>query len=138
MASGFVLIAPRAFTSKRSRAAFTRSGAWPRRSAPPWAARSADQTIAPNGFSASLTSSGPSADWQPKQDLSYAVQHCLQNGGNEAYIVRVPKNGAVSAALKLRDNVKIGAYVLQLSALSTGTWSNDLTADVDYDGIPYA
>jgi phage tail sheath protein FI len=68
-------------------------------------------------------------------ELSYAAQHFFQNGGTEAYIVRVPKNGAVSAVLKLRDKVKTGADVLQLSALSTGIWSDDLTADVDYDGI---
>lgn len=71
-------------------------------------------------------------------ELSFAVQHFYQNGGTNAQIVRVPKNGATAAKMSLLDKVASGAAVLQITALSTGTWGNNLAIDVDYDGIPVA
>lgn len=68
-------------------------------------------------------------------ELSYAVQQFFQNGGADAYVVRVPRNGAKSASMNLRDKVAGGTDVLQISALSKGILGNLLVIDVDYDGI---
>src|SRR5207247_10099141 len=38
-------------------------------------------------------------------ELSYAVQQFFANGGSEAYVVRVPRNGATAATVTVRDNV---------------------------------
>ena len=38
-------------------------------------------------------------------ELSYAVRHFFNNGGSEAYIVRVPKSDAVAAIIVLKDGV---------------------------------
>ncbi len=69
-------------------------------------------------------------------ELSYAVQQFFANGGTTAYVVRVPKNGASAATIKVQDKVTGGTDVLQITAISTGVWSNNLVVDVDYDGIP--
>jgi phage tail sheath protein FI len=71
-------------------------------------------------------------------ELSFAVQQFYQNGGTNACVVRVPKSGAKAATMNLRDKVGGGADVLQITALSTGIWGNNLVIDVDYDGIPAA
>jgi phage tail sheath protein FI len=71
-------------------------------------------------------------------ELSFAVQQFYQNGGTNAYVVRVPKKGATAATMSLRDKLSGTTIkdVLQITALSTGTWGNNLVIDVDYDGIP--
>ncbi|HKH91627.1 MAG TPA: phage tail sheath C-terminal domain-containing protein [Gemmatimonadaceae bacterium] len=61
--------------------------------------------------------------------LSHCVKHFFQNGGTEAYVVRVAQN-AKAAAVTLR-NASIG--VLDVAASSEGTWGNSLQLDVDYD-----
>jgi phage tail sheath protein FI len=71
-------------------------------------------------------------------ELSFAVQQFYQNGGTNAYVVRVPKFGATAATMTLRDKLTGGADVFQVTALSTGVWGNNLVIDVDYDGIPAA
>ena len=68
-------------------------------------------------------------------ELSYAVQQFFQNGGSDAYVVRVPKSGSTIASMKLRDKASGGADVLQIFALSKGTLGNLLVIDIDYDGI---
>lgn len=68
-------------------------------------------------------------------ELSYAVQQFFTNGGTEAYVVRVPRNGAIPASVTVQDG---GADVLQITALSTGTNGNTLYVDVDYDAVPSA
>lgn len=59
--------------------------------------------------------------------LSYAVNDFYRNGGSQALIVRLSKTPAAKAALALTG--------LDLTAISTGVWGNNLYAAVDYDGI---
>jgi phage tail sheath protein FI len=66
--------------------------------------------------------------WQPST-LSYAVEQFFENGGREAYIVRVA-NGAKAPSLTL----PAGKGRLQLVALNPGS-REYLRASVDYDGI---
>ena len=68
-------------------------------------------------------------------ELSYAVQQFFTNGGTEAYVVRVPKDGATAATVTVQDG---GTDVLQITALSTGINGNNLYVDVDYDAAPSA
>jgi len=61
-------------------------------------------------------------------ELSYAVQQFFQNGGSEAYVVRVPRHGATYAS------VQFGGVTAK--ALSSGTWANgNILLDVSYDGL---
>jgi phage tail sheath protein FI len=62
--------------------------------------------------------------------LSYCAKHFFQNGGTEAYVVRVAQ-GAASASVTLRNGS--GNNVLVISAISAGIWGNSLQIDVDYD-----
>src|SRR6266508_3806553 len=64
-------------------------------------------------------------------DLSYAVQHYFQNGGAEAWIVRVAA-GAAAAGISLL-NQPGGSQVLDVTAPSQGAWGNRIRIDVDYD-----
>ena len=69
--------------------------------------------------------------WQPSA-LGYAVEQYFDNGGREAYVVRVV-NGARAATLTL----PAGAESLTLQAVRPGT-REFLRAAVDYDNIPSA
>ena len=72
---------------------------------------------------------GLSAD----DDLGHAVQHYFQNGGSEAWIVRVAA-GAAPSSITLRSAVSPGgADVLDVEAASEGAWGNRIRLDVDYD-----
>src|SRR6185503_9978358 len=53
--------------------------------------------------------------------LSYSVKFFFQNGGTEAYVVRVAQ-GATPAKLTLRS--PSGADVLAVTAASPGGWGN--------------
>jgi hypothetical protein len=66
--------------------------------------------------------------WQPSP-LGYAVEQFFDNGGREAFVVRVV-NGARSATLTL----KAGASALYLRAVRPGT-REFLRACVDYDNV---
>jgi uncharacterized protein len=66
--------------------------------------------------------------WQPST-LSYAVEQFFENGGQQAFIVRVT-NGARPPTLALRA----GAEMLQLRGVQPGS-REYLRASVDYDGI---
>jgi uncharacterized protein len=68
--------------------------------------------------------------WQPSP-LGYAVEQFFDNGGREAFIVRVV-NGARSATLTL----PAGAERLRLRAVRPGT-REFLRASVDYDNIAH-
>ena len=69
-------------------------------------------------------------------ELSYAVQQFFQNGGTEAYVVRVPKHDSTPAAVTLLNGVGGGAQPsLVVTMLSNGTWSDNVIVDVDYDGV---
>jgi phage tail sheath protein FI len=61
-------------------------------------------------------------------ELSYAVQQFFQNGGAQAYVVRVPRHGATGA------QVVFGG--MTFTALSSGQWANnEVLLDVDYQGV---
>ena len=66
--------------------------------------------------------------WQPSP-LSYAVEQFFENGGREAYVVRVV-NGGAPATL----SIPCGEQTLTLEALSPGS-REVLRASVDYDNI---
>jgi len=70
-------------------------------------------------------------------DLSYAVQSFFANGGGQAYVVRTPKSDAKRAGVAIVDNAaqNPGTAVV-LTASSTGTWANNLVADINYDPVP--
>jgi uncharacterized protein len=68
--------------------------------------------------------------------MSYAVHQYFQNGGQEAWVVRVAA-GADAAAVELR-NASTGAGarpVLVARAASQGLWGNGLRIDVDHDTV---
>lgn len=64
--------------------------------------------------------------------LSYAVQHFFQNGGAEAWIVRVA-SGAAAASIGLLNRIGAAIPVLTVNAASEGVWGNNIRLDVDYD-----
>ena len=61
--------------------------------------------------------------------LSYSVKQFFQNGGTEAYVVRVANN-APSATVTLQHE---NGPVLIATANGAGTWGNNLQLEVDYD-----
>ena len=63
--------------------------------------------------------------------MSYCVRDFFQNGGTEAYVVRVAK-GAVAAAVSLKNSVSGTTDVLDITALGAGTWGNAVQVGVDY------
>jgi phage tail sheath protein FI len=61
-------------------------------------------------------------------ELSYAVQQFYQNGGSQAYVVRVPMHGAEPASVTFDE--------LVFTALSSGSWANgQLLIDVDVQNV---
>ncbi|HYH78322.1 MAG TPA: phage tail sheath subtilisin-like domain-containing protein [Longimicrobium sp.] len=62
-------------------------------------------------------------------DVSYALQQFFQNGGSDAYVVRVAA-GAAAAAVNL--NFPGGGAALTVRAADAGAWGNTLRLDVDY------
>lgn len=61
-------------------------------------------------------------------ELSYAVQQFFQNGGTQAYVVRVPRTGSRPA--------QVVSDGLTFAALSSGDWANgELLVDVDYNNL---
>ncbi|WP_299616760.1 phage tail sheath C-terminal domain-containing protein [Pelagibius sp.] len=69
--------------------------------------------------------------------VSYAVQQFFANGGTEAHVVRVPRTGAVPAAITLEDGTGGAANAaLTVTAAATGLDAHNRLIDVDYDAIP--
>ncbi len=62
--------------------------------------------------------------------MSYAVKNFFQNGGTEAYVVRVA-TGAAEASVTIQDTTAVAR--LLVTANGSGTWGNNLQVDVDYD-----
>ncbi len=61
-------------------------------------------------------------------ELSYAVAQFFQNGGSQAYVVRVKSHGATASSVAFDG--------LTFTALSTGAWTNgELLIDVDLQNI---
>ena len=67
-------------------------------------------------------------------ELSYAVSQFFDNGGGEAYVVRIPGKGAKPAEIKMLTGSG-GTDALRVTALSTGSWASGMLVDVDLDGI---
>jgi phage tail sheath protein FI len=65
-------------------------------------------------------------------DVSYAVKQFFENGGSEAWVVRVAAN-AKAASIKLGDKIAAPTPVLTATAASEGNWGNNLRIDVDYE-----
>ena len=69
--------------------------------------------------------------------VSYAVQQFFANGGTEAHVVRVPRTGAMPAAITLEDGTGGAANAaLTVTAAATGLDAHNRLIDVDYDAIP--
>ena len=71
-------------------------------------------------------------DLDVESDLSYAVKHFFQNGGNEAYVVRVARGATAAGVTLLNNGVVHPEAVLKVAAAGAGAWGNDLRLDVDY------
>jgi uncharacterized protein len=73
---------------------------------------------------------------QADSEVSYAVQHFFDNGGTDAYVVRVPKSDADVAAITVFDKTGAGRKkALVLTAVSTGEWGNQVFVDVDHRAV---
>lgn len=68
-------------------------------------------------------------------EVSYAVQQFFNNGGSQAYVVRVPRDGSSPSKITLRDKLSAGKNALKVTALSNGSWADGILIDIDYDGI---
>lgn len=69
-------------------------------------------------------------------EVSYAVQQFFNNGGSQAYVVRVPKNDAVAGKITLKDGDQVSSkQALTVTALSKGAWANNVIVDVDYGAV---
>ena len=67
-----------------------------------------------------------------KSSLSYSVLHFFANGGGEAYIVRVPADGALKARIRLkRDDQANTDQALELEALSSGAGGDNIFVETD-------
>jgi len=64
--------------------------------------------------------------------MSYAVKQFFQNGGTEAYVVRVAA-GATTADVTVLDSLPVPVQRLKITADGSGTWGNNLQIDVDFD-----
>src|SRR5450755_4029388 len=64
--------------------------------------------------------------------MSYAVKQFFQNGGTEAYVVRVAA-GAATADVTVLDSLAVPVQRLKITADGSGTWGNNLQIDVDFD-----
>jgi phage tail sheath protein FI len=63
--------------------------------------------------------------------VSYAVQQFFQNGGTDAFVVRVASNAAAATAV-VKD-ATFATAVLTIAANTAGTWGNGLEIAIDYD-----
>ena len=70
----------------------------------------------------------------PDSLVSRAVRDFFQNGGTDAYVVRVAL-GAQAASVDLRPSTTAGNATLTIEASSEGTWGNNLRIEVDYDTL---
>ncbi|MER5754289.1 phage tail sheath subtilisin-like domain-containing protein [Streptomyces sp. NPDC002088] len=62
--------------------------------------------------------------------LPFAVYQYFNNGGNTAYIVRAAASDAVAASVSLDDTETTPKDTLKISAISPGTWGNDIHIDI--------
>src|SRR5580692_8444082 len=68
-------------------------------------------------------------------ELSYAVQQFFNNGGAQAYVVRVPKHNAKPANVGIIQE-SASPNIWTFFALSSGSWADgNLLVDIDFNGI---
>lgn len=65
--------------------------------------------------------------------LPFAVYTYFNNGGTGAYIVRAVASDAVAAAITLEDTESTPEPTLKISAISPGTWGNEIYVDIVAD-----
>ena len=66
--------------------------------------------------------------------LSYAVKQFFQNGGGEAFVVRVASGFATASVTVRKSTASAGTHdMLDVRAAAPGTAGNNLQIDVDYD-----
>lgn len=68
-------------------------------------------------------------------NLSYSVLHFFANGGSEAYVLRVPPEGAVAASSGFKRADTDTQTSLTVTALSSGAASNEIFVAFDAFGI---
>lgn len=76
----------------------------------------------------------------PTSNLSYSVLHFFANGGGEAFVIRVPANGAVAAETLFKIDGSANE-LLRATALGAGLAGNDIFLEFDPFGInahPYS
>jgi uncharacterized protein len=66
--------------------------------------------------------------------VSRGVKDFFQNGGTEAYIVRVAQN-AKRASVNIKQSTTAGTTVLTIAAASEGAWGNNLRLEIEYDTL---
>lgn len=68
-----------------------------------------------------------------KSSLSYSVMHFFQNGGGEAFVIRVPVEGAVRASTSLLQDRTTPApgLAMTMRALSSGSGGNEIYVEID-------
>ena len=72
----------------------------------------------------------------PTSSLSYSVVHFFNNGGGEAFIIRVPTSGSKAAISSLlRDDAANNTESIKIIALSSGAAGNDFFVEIDPFGI---
>ncbi|MFC5742704.1 phage tail sheath family protein [Dyella tabacisoli] len=70
-------------------------------------------------------------------ELSYAVQQFFANGGTNAFVVRVPKDGSSAAQITIPDTADTET-LLKFQALSNGKWAGNIAITIDYIGLTNA
>ena len=66
-----------------------------------------------------------------KSEASYGIWQFFLNGGTEAWVVRVVSNAAAKATVQIDNNVAGAVTALTVTAISEGTWGNNLRVKVD-------
>lgn len=92
-----------------------------------------DRAVRVRGFADFLSVFG---SYTPEAFGAYAVRGFFDNGGSDAYIVRVVGAGAVPAAANVNDQADTSVPTLRLSAGARGTvdpgaWGNDLSVAIE-------
>lgn len=66
-------------------------------------------------------------------EVSYQVQQFFNNGGAEAYVIRVFGGTADSASCSILADDDSGDAVLTVEAINPGEWGNNLRVELDYE-----
>jgi phage tail sheath protein FI len=68
-------------------------------------------------------------------ELSYAVKQFFDNGGTDAFVIRVAKDDGIAGEIEIGDNSSTPQKALVIDAISKGAWANNITVDVDYSNV---